>query len=709
MAGMNALQAAPPQQQGRLMAESIDPEQTFVSDVSATAGYDAANDEGLFLRLKFMAKEGIDHCRPRWEEVNGENDLYAGRQWSEQDKRVLEQQLRPAITFNRIGPIIDSLIGLEINNREKVAVFPRKMGEVKESELWGAGIDYVRDNAQAEAEEADAFFDLAVGGEGWTECYLKESMTAPGSYDIGIDRCDPCEMFRDPQAKKRNHRDARYLGRVRSIPFDAAKELFVDGDVTEADLHAGWATYLGDNGPDPSRLPETYLFNAPQNFSGRRENVVIVDIQWWEYAPYYVVVDPFTKQEVHMDQLKFNEAKRRFSLLRPGQKLNSAKYRRRVYKRAFLGRKILKMPQLPCPYDFSFHCMTGKRDKTKRQWFGLVRAMADPQMWANKWLSQIMHILNSNSKGGIVAEKAVFEDWKKVQKNWARPDFIAWLAKGKSPEMVGYRQQANFPQGLFELMNFALQSVPDANGTSSELLGLADRDQPSSLEWQRRQAGMAVLGVFFNALRMYRKQQGRYVLYMMQKWLADGRLIRVTVDAGDQQYVPLVLNKDEGVVEYDMIVDEAPSSPNQKEAVWSMLVQAMPMLSTMQMPPEVWLAILKYSPLPSSLVEQIGQATKPDPNNPQAQEQQQAQARMQDVTLMLMEAQAKDFEAGAEKKKADAVASVAKAKQTAAATKNTHADTLGKLVEATQAITGGGVQAQPVQQRNAAAPPVMVQ
>lgn len=640
------------------MAEAVDPDDAqFTSDVAITTGVDAKDadpDGALFLRLRDMAKEAIEHWRPRWEEMNAEYDLYAGKQWSDDDKRVLERQLRPMITFNRISPIIDSLVGLEINNRERVTVFPRKAGEAKQSELWTAGLSYVRDQANAEAEEADAFFDLSCVGVAWTEQYLRESTMQPNAYDIGIDRVDPTEMAADRASKKRNFRDARYLVRLRSIPMEAAKELFDDTD--ERYLHAGWATYLDDSN-DPSRVPESYLFNSPANVGSRRGNVVIVEIQWWEYAPYFMVVDPFTGGEIHMDKASFDEAKRRLALARPGHKLVSAKYRKRIYKRAFLGTRVLKQPQLPCPYDFSYLGMTGKRDKVERSWFGLVRSMRDPQMWANKWLSQILHILNSNAKGGLMASKDTFEDWKKVEKNWANPQFIAWLKAGKKPgEDVGYRQQAAFPQGVFELLNFAMQSVPDANGTSAELLGLADRDQPSSLEWQRRQAGMTVLGIFFNSLRMYRKAQGKYILYMMQKWLADGRLVRVAADVGDEQYVPLLANPDEAVIEYDLIVDESPATPNQKEMVWSILVQAMPILTTVALPPEIWLELLKYSPLPASLVAKFADQSKQ--GDPEGAKQQQL---MQQATLALMGAQVKQLEGQAAESAADVVAKQAKA------------------------------------------------
>ena len=51
-----------------------------------------------------------------------------------------------------------------------------------------------------------------------------------------------------------------------------------------------------------------------------------------------------------------------------------------------------------------------------------------------------------------------------------------------------------------------------------------------------------------------------------------------------------------------MIVDETPTSPNQKEQAWGAIVQMMPFLSRMPpMPPSVILELLKYSPLPECI------------------------------------------------------------------------------------------------------------
>jgi hypothetical protein len=94
------------------------------------------------------------------------------------------------------------------------------------------------------------------------------------------------------------------------------------------------------------------------------------------------------------------------------------------------------------------------------------------------------------------------------------------------------------------------------------------------------------------------------MLWYIVNFLSDGRLIKI-VGQGQAQYIPLIRNPD--VIEYDIIVDDTPTSPNMKEQVWGALMAMMPILKGMPIPPQVYIELLKYSPLPETLTAKLEQ------------------------------------------------------------------------------------------------------
>src|SRR5690606_37664547 len=199
---------------------------------------------------------------------------------------------------------------------------------------------------------------------------------------------------------------------------------------------------------------------------------------------------------------------------------------------------------------------TGYRDKVKGQFYGVVRAAKDPQRWSNKFFSQVMFLLNSQSKGGIAAERDAFEDQRQAEASWAKSDEITWLKSGalsgEKPKIIP-KSPAQFPAGFFTLFQETKEAISDVTGLSQEFIGTREVDQAGVLEYQRRQSSLNLLASLFNSLRRYRKGQGRVLLYLIQEHLADGRLVRIVGD-DLRQYVPLtkavVANK-----KYDIIID----------------------------------------------------------------------------------------------------------------------------------------------------------
>ena len=141
-----------------------------------------------------------------------------------------------------------------------------------------------------------------------------------------------------------------------------------------------------------------------------------------------------------------------------------------------------------------------------------------------------------------------------------------------------------------------LNNLPQTSGINLELLGLVEREQPGVLEMQRKKAGYAILAMFFDSLRRYRKTKGRLRLYFIQNYISDGRLIRIKGKDSTMKYVPLVREKDRHLRrDCRRSADVAQSEGGHVGHA----AQMMPMLAKLNVPPDIWSTIIEYSPLPS--------------------------------------------------------------------------------------------------------------
>jgi intein/homing endonuclease len=469
---------------------------------------------------------------------------------------------------------------------------------------------------------------------------------------LTINRIDPLEMFWDANATKKNLSDARRLWRVRDVPCYDAEEMYPDASRDE--LNAGWAKdSLSGKQPENQNEAPFYRSDSGRTDQGHEQTTVrMVEVQWWEREVTYRAVDPFTGAQATFSEAQWRKLQERFEVMGIPEPFAVCQ-KKRCYWRAMLGSKVLEVWRGADQGGFTWKAMTGERDRNKGYWFGIVRCMIDPQRWANKWLSQMMHIMNTGAKGGIMAEATAFDDIRQAEQDWSDPQAIVTLAQGAltgpNGAKVMPRPMTPMPPALGEMMTLALSCIRDGTGINLEILGMVERDQPGIVETARKQAGMTVLAGFFDALRRYRKDQGRLMLWYITNFLADGRLVRIG-GADRAKYVPLV--HQEGAAEYDVIVDDTPNSPNIKERAWETLIQMMPLLGKMPVPPEVYLELLKYSPLPETVTAKIGQIIEQQKMQPEKMSPEQTVAQS---LVPLNEAKAHLAHAQAAKAEADTV------------------------------------------------------
>lgn len=564
------------------------------------------------------AKKEADKAQGEWRDESRTCYAFvAGDQWEADDRKKLEEMLRAPVVFNRVGPMVDAVAGSEVNNRQSVQYIPRQAGDTGVNEVLTGAADYIRDNCDAEDEESDSFLDATICGVGVTETHLDYVDSQEGN--ILVERRDPLSMRWDPSAKKRNLSDRKWHQREEWLDKEDIEAKWPDSEI---EASSDWGSSDSDEeGMHDQSLAWLYERDAT-GYDKQSGKYRVIHHQWFELESYHIVLDtdPMTGQpkmiEVSADDMPVLKER----AAKVGMPIKSVAKQRKKFMQAFVtGGTVLE--ESPCPCNrFSYHFITAKRDRNKNTWYGIVRPMLDPQRWANKFFSQLLHIINTNAKGGLVVEEGATDNHSKLKNDWAKADSVVTVNDGAiSGGKIMPKPAPNIPPQINDMLTFSISSLRDVTGINLELLGMADRQQAGILEAQRKQAAMTVLATLFDGLRRYRKEQGRTLALYIRDYMSDGRLVRIVGGDGTEKYIPLL--RDSLTIDVDVIVDEAPNTVNRKEQTFAVLMQMMPNLERMGVPfmPE----LLEYTPLPAAMVDkwqQLIEQQKQQPKQPSPQE-----------------------------------------------------------------------------------------
>ncbi len=574
-----------------------------------------------------LAKE---HQRLWREDARIEYRFVAGHQWEEEDLKRLKKAKRPAITFNLIAPNVKAIAGMEQGNREELNYLPRDTRSQEDG--FAAGIynqtaKWIFDLNDNEFRESRAFRDAAICGMGWTQ--MRQDFDEDPEGMTQTPPIDPLRKYWDPSSKEDNLKDRRYDFTLVFMDIDEYEFFFPGTKVTpsrrvlELDVDEDFDSVIEiENLPDNYEGPESER-GGPRN----RGKIAVLEYNYWIFEQVSTIVLPDGNTLETTDETRVQEL--RDEAAENGQEISVFNSKRRRYYKAFFTGDDLIEPsrENADPNSFTDHCITGEYDRSRGHWFGVVRAMIDPQLWSNKLFSQILHIINSNAKGGFFYRHGAFENKNKALNDWASGDKgIEIKGQGPISDWIQERPALPLPQALHEVMLYAAGIIPRVSGFNMELLGLAGKDQPGILEQMRKQAGMTILAPFFDSLRHYRKIKGRTLIHFMKEFIGRDRIARLLDEDSRKALAVIDLP---GVDKFDVHVDEAPHSPNLKAMNFSMLLE----LSNTN--PEIMALIfdiiIEQSPMPQTLInriqERFTQARQPDPKQQEAQQLQLEEAK----------------------------------------------------------------------------------
>jgi hypothetical protein len=597
---------------------------------------------------------------------------------------------RAMVQINKIKPYVNAVKGFFAQNRREAKYSARIDGN-KIQELYSMYANglrsYIRRLNHADQIETQQDGDMLTCGYGAIETALSYSngrSTTDPNGQIIKGRIDPLEVGWDPFAKNTNLLDARWVFREEIYTLNDALDLFQDAreddfeHATDDELRDGEGAYkFYARGGRYNKIKETALDWTDE----KAEKVKVYFYQWYQYETFYrcenpvkLIKDPrlamiaqmqleSIAQEVTQDQadifsfdtkddlLCFDDEIKTMMQDTFGKTIEIYEYRRKAYYSAVISKDhVFTKYRNPCQQGFTIKFKTGDYDAKNKIWTGMVNSMKEPVLYENKALTELMFIIGANSKGGVYIEEDAVDDVQKFEQQYAKTDAVIVVNPGAiSGEKIQSKKEPQATTGYEQIIQLAAGYTQDVNGFDKTFFGSVESKQETGVLFKRRiRQIISLLACYADSITLYQFEDAFLDLDFMRIYAENnnGALFSISGIDGREQF--LQISADKLAPEYDVNIDEAPQSAEEKQefatvlgAFADKLVPVDPASAKI-----IYAIASKYLPLDFEDKQQIMQVLMPQQGkiDPQmvAKLQQQVQQLMSQATqTQLAEIQSK--------------------------------------------------------------------
>lgn len=599
-------------------------------------------------------------------------DFWIGAQSTDQ----FGTKKRAMVQINKVKPYVNAVKGFMAQNRRKAKYSARMDGD-KIQQLYsdycnGLG-DYIRKTSYADQRETQQDGDLLVCGYGAIETamsYTTGHATTDPNGRIIKGRLDPEEVGWDPFAKDTNLLDSRWVFSEKVYALEDALDLFQDAreddfeSATDDDLGGGEGGYkFYSRGGRYNKIKETALDWADE----KAEKVKVYFYQWYQYETFYRCENPIktaqhpqlaavmAKQFELMAQDIPEEDKDLFSfdptqeILNFDEKIKAKiekmfgkaveihEYRRKAYYSAVISKDhIFTKFRNPCQQGFTIKFKTGDYDAKNKIWTGMVNSMKEPVLYYNKALTELMFIIGSNSKGGTYIEEDAVDDIQLFEQQYSKTDAVIVVAPGAiSGEKIREKKSPHVITGYEQIVQAMGGDIQDVTGIDKTFLGSSENKQDTGVLFKRRiRQVVSSLACYFDSITLYQLEDARLLLDFMRIYAEnnDGGLFSINGEDGREQF--LQISADKLAPEYDVNIDEAPQSPEEKQEFAQILSNIGDKLIQFDIAAAkaVYAVSVKYLPLDHDDQQKLTELLMPQQDAVDPQKYQQLLKMVQELT-----------------------------------------------------------------------------
>jgi len=546
-----------------------------------------------------------------WAEVAKRCTEYLeGKQWTADALKELADDGRPALTFNKIAPLVRVVMGYFSNNRTDEKFLPDhdESSTAAIAQALTKTSKQMSESSQQPYVDTEVFLDGLIGGRGYYDWRLdfeenelgEAKCQALDPFSTYLD-CDGDQYDINKSSRVTTSRwgsiedlEALYGAVIRKLVeplvlgggyagMPAAVSQYINEEITP------WRTFGGDS------EDQKFGYGSAGSFEGfmhnhidpTRKNIRIIDQQHYKRVKTRMVIDLDTGLQKALPEhwkyeriekfLEWQEA--RFASL---GKVSPIRYDERVIRRVrwttLVGDIIVHDAWSPYKtFTIQPFFPYFRRGKTR----GMVEDLLDPQQEINKRRSSQIDIISRTANGGwqIHEDGVSEEEMENWENNSSSPGFIGkWKGEAhKQPKQIG---PAGSPVDHERLEMKSTDDLKEISGINDSMLGQLDRVQSGKALIERQRGGVLSIQQYMTNMSRTKELVGRKKLELIQNHYTEQRLVRTLGEDGSQDSLKINEKSSTGEIlnnvtigKYSISIDETPLSASFVSAQFEELME----------------------------------------------------------------------------------------------------------------------------------------
>ena len=575
------------------------------------------NDPETVSRILLMANALDQKYRPLNEErYRNYNMCISSLQWSAEDKKTLEEAGRPANSYNNISPIVRIISALERTNRKKLQVVGRTKDDQDTARIVNQLLDWSYDQTNYDISKSKCVVDAIIGR--WGMMAQSYSYEDDPEGRLVCERINPLRIQMDMDFSDLTLKDCRYMYDNQWLTVDEILETFAinDYEMAEEIIYKNKTIYMVQDPNKKKNLVST-IWERLQGSAGylikgkfqEAQNPLLFNQQGTFYDS---VTGRFRVIEAH--ERRVSRRCLLYSYL-DGQTHDVTEYvvndteigydndMLQAWREKLGGpeglpevrwdtKKIIWVTTVIPAFDMKiqdkpYAVQNGNFVYTPifaydlhpdiMQSQSIVDELIDPQSSYNKRRSTILEIITRFASLGYTQEEGATAGY---EEEWENRSIGSMKTINKQYwGKVQPDQMPSIPPAIFQYENEDRQAMNDISGVRPENMGGQQESGQSGILFNSKvQQGELMLQYLFDNVEQANKTIGRNSLDLIQKYMTEERMIRITEDLGDPQWIVINQRTIDGIKnditkgKFDLVVSSQPYGRTAREMEYMRLL-----------------------------------------------------------------------------------------------------------------------------------------